>query len=259
MHLQWQKRLFAILSACASVTGLAGAQAVSLQDQLNAQYKLAKIAGGGAVVVEAGTILAVQKAGIKAMPFMAIPKCPSKFEDNTLRMATGFICTGAAALHNYFQPGNKVYPMKIEVNFDKAKITFRVVSCDQCNGIDPPTGQKGEVEFEFPKGYLERASAGDVEDTIGKVFTITTNDDQQAQGGATDQQPSNPQQSASQQQPAEQPQQPEPQTVQLGMTTDQVQAALGKPEKIFNVGTKQIYTYKDVKITFLNGKVSDVQ
>ena len=42
------------------------------------------------------------------------------------------------------------------------------------------------------------------------------------------------------------------------MTTDQVQGALGKPEKIFNVGSKQIYTYKDVKITFLNGKVSDV-
>jgi hypothetical protein len=43
------------------------------------------------------------------------------------------------------------------------------------------------------------------------------------------------------------------------MTTDQVQAALGKPEKIFNLGTKQIYTYKDIKITFLDGKVSDVQ
>lgn len=42
------------------------------------------------------------------------------------------------------------------------------------------------------------------------------------------------------------------------MTTDQVQAALGKPEKIFNVGTKQVYTYKEVKFTFLNGKVSDV-
>lgn len=43
------------------------------------------------------------------------------------------------------------------------------------------------------------------------------------------------------------------------MTTDQVQAALGKPDKIFNLGVKQIYVYKDVKITFMNGKVSDVQ
>ena len=58
---------------------------------------------------------------------------------------------------------------------------------------------------------------------------------------------------------AQQSQQAEPQTVQAGMSTDQVQAILGKPDKIFNVGSKQIYVYKDVKVTFLDGKVSDVQ
>jgi hypothetical protein len=78
--------------------------------------------------------------------------------------------------------------------------------------INPPTGQKGEVEFEFPKGYLQKASAGEVEDTIGQVFSVATNDDQQAQGGAAaDQQPP-----AEQQQPAQTAQQPEPQTIQLG-------------------------------------------
>jgi hypothetical protein len=246
-------RLIPIVIACPVLTCLLLAQApVTLQEQLNAQYKLAKIAGGGAVVVEAGTLLAVQKAGVQSMPFNAIPKCPAKFENNNLHMATGFFCAGSMALHNYFQQGSKVYPVKIEVNPDKGKVTFHVVSCDECNGINPPTGQKGEVEFEFPKGYLQKASAGEVEDTIGQVFSIATNDDQQAQGGAAaDQQPP-----AEQQQPA---QQPEPQTIQLGMTTDQVQAAFGKPEKIFNLGTKQIYTYKDIKITFLDGKVSDVQ
>ena len=43
------------------------------------------------------------------------------------------------------------------------------------------------------------------------------------------------------------------------MTMDQVQGAVGKPDKIVNLGTKQIYVYKDLKVTFLNGKVSDVQ
>jgi hypothetical protein len=255
MRLLGQIRLVVVLSACASITGLAGAQSVSLQEQLSAQYKVAKIAGGGAVVVEAGTVLAIQKPGIKAMPFNAIPKCPAKFADNTLQMAKGFFCTSGMALHNYFQKGDRVYPLKIEVNLDKEKITFRVVSCDQCNGIDPPTGQKGDVEFEFPNGYLQKASAGDVEDTIGQVFTIATssNADQQSQGGgAADQQ--QPQQAA----PPAQSQQ-EPATVQLGMTTDQVEAVLGKPDKMFNVGAKQIHVYKDVRVTFLNGKVSDVQ
>jgi hypothetical protein len=43
------------------------------------------------------------------------------------------------------------------------------------------------------------------------------------------------------------------------MTTDQVEAAMGKPEKIVNLGPKKIYVYKDLKVTFLNGKVFDVQ
>jgi hypothetical protein len=155
------------------------------------------------------------------------------------------------------QKGNKVYPLKTEVNLDKAKISFQVVSCDSCNGVEPATGMKGEVVFQFAKGYLEKANAGEIEDMIGQVFAIS-NDDQQAQGGDPGQQGN---QQASQQAPAPpQPeQQAEPQTIQLGMSTDQVQGALGKPEKIFNLGAKQIYVYKDVKVTFLNGKVSDVQ
>ena len=36
-------------------------------------------------------------------------------------------------------------------------------------------------------------------------------------------------------------------------------AALGQPEKIVDLGAKKIYVYKDLKITFLKGKVSDVE
>ncbi len=43
------------------------------------------------------------------------------------------------------------------------------------------------------------------------------------------------------------------------MTPDQVQGALGKPDKIVNLGAKQLYIYKDMKVTFVNGKVTDVQ
>jgi hypothetical protein len=96
------------------LTCLLSAQApVTLQEQLNAQYKLAKIAGSGAVVVEAGTVLAVQKAGVQSMPFNAIPKCPAKFENNNLHMATGFFCAASMALHNYFQQGSNYKDLKI--------------------------------------------------------------------------------------------------------------------------------------------------
>ena len=40
---------------------------------------------------------------------------------------------------------------------------------------------------------------------------------------------------------------------------DQVEAAMGKPEKKVTLGSKVIYYYKDMKVIFLSGKVSDVQ
>ena len=76
----------------------------------------------------------------------------------------------------YYQKGDKVYPVKIDVNVDKAKISFMVVACDSCNGVNPPTSMKGEVVFQFAKGYLEKASAGEIEDAIGQVFAISNDD-----------------------------------------------------------------------------------
>ncbi|HEY1159429.1 MAG TPA: hypothetical protein VGE83_02300 [Terracidiphilus sp.] len=48
-------------------------------------------------------------------------------------------------------------------------------------------------------------------------------------------------------------------TVELGQTTDQVQAALGAPTRVANLGPKVIYYYSGMKVTFKDGKVSDVQ
>jgi hypothetical protein len=50
-----------------------------------------------------------------------------------------------------------------------------------------------------------------------------------------------------------------PASVELGQSTDQVQAALGTPTRIANLGPKVIYYYSGMKVTFKDGKVSDVQ
>ncbi|MGB0063731.1 MAG: hypothetical protein WBP85_04730 [Terracidiphilus sp.] len=50
-----------------------------------------------------------------------------------------------------------------------------------------------------------------------------------------------------------------PATVALGQTPDQVQGALGAPARVANLGSKVIYYYNGMKVTFMNGKVSDVQ
>jgi hypothetical protein len=48
-------------------------------------------------------------------------------------------------------------------------------------------------------------------------------------------------------------------TVSLGQTTDQVISILGPPKQMFDLGAKKLYVYKDMKIIFMDGRVSDVQ
>jgi hypothetical protein len=50
-----------------------------------------------------------------------------------------------------------------------------------------------------------------------------------------------------------------PVNIEIGQTIDQVTAALGSPKNIVSLGAKKIYVYKDMKITFKDGKVADVQ
>jgi hypothetical protein len=59
---------------------------------------------------------------------------------------------------------------------------------------------------------------------------------------------------------AEPPAAPSPTpTLELGQTKEQVIAALGQPQRAAKVGNKEIYIYKDMKITFVDGKVTDVE
>jgi hypothetical protein len=288
-----------VISTCIAVLILAvispvllvaqAAPVVSLEEQLKAQYQMVKMGGdsNGPAVLEAGTILAIQKGGILGVPYGNMNLLPAKYQDGTLHppvTATSNTATavgqkvcgllgkcsgvkdqvGKQTTTRLFQVGEKVYPSKIEVNPGKDLVALSVISCDSCNKVDPPTYYKSEVIFQFAKGYLAKASVPQVEDTIAQVFSMDSGDDSQDQGGQQGAQQGaqqNGQQASGgggrgQQAPQ---QQPEPQTIQLGQTIDQVQTALGKPEKVVNLGPKMIYVYKDLKVTFVNSKVSDVQ
>jgi hypothetical protein len=50
-----------------------------------------------------------------------------------------------------------------------------------------------------------------------------------------------------------------PPTISVGQTKDQVTAAFGQPVKAAKIGTKEILYYKDMKVTFMNGKVTNVE
>ncbi|MGC2059419.1 MAG: hypothetical protein WA653_14245 [Candidatus Sulfotelmatobacter sp.] len=263
-----------LVAAAIFPCAIASAQApVSLQEQLTAQYKLVKMGSdtSGYSVVEKGTLLAIQKGGILAVPYGDQNVLSNKYENGSIHAPGGLSLMGRKSIMgkfgkeqttHLFAVGDKVYPMKIDVNVAKDAVILEIVACDTCNKTDPPTYNKANVIFQFPKGSLANGSAGGVEDMIGQVLTISNDDAQQDQGGGqqgADQ--GGGQQAAGGQDQGQQAQQPaaEPQSIEKGMTPDQVEAAMGQPDKKVNLGSKQIYVYKDLKVTFLNGKVSDVQ
>ena len=50
-----------------------------------------------------------------------------------------------------------------------------------------------------------------------------------------------------------------PPTIAIGQTMNQVTAGFGQPQKVANLAGKVIFYYKDMKVTFTNGKVSNVE
>jgi hypothetical protein len=50
-----------------------------------------------------------------------------------------------------------------------------------------------------------------------------------------------------------------PVRISVGQTIDEVTAALGQPKSVVDLGAKKIYVYRDMKVTFKGGKVSDGQ
>ena len=265
-------------------SSIASAQAPSLQEQLAAQYKLVKLGSdtSGTVVVEEGTLLAIQKGGILAVPNSDKTILTTKYENGQVHGPNAGLVEGRKRLLGHFSQtqsqgqtthlftkGEKVYPTKVDVNLGKDQVIMGIIACDKCNNTDPTTYNKAQVVFQFPSGSLAKAGAGEVEDTIGQLLAISEdsgdqggdqqgNNNQQGGNGSGDQ--GGGQQGGGQQGGGGgQQQQQEPQTIQMGMTIDQVMNALGKPEKIVNLGPKQLYVYHDMKVTFINGRVADVQ
>src|ERR1700716_40600 len=278
-----QKIKIPVLVAALMVVGVAPCLVVAqdlpevpLADRLKAQYTLVKVGwnSGGPAILAEGTVLVIKKDGILSVPYGDQPVA-SKYQDGTVRSPSASTMGARGSMGKVgklqntrvFQVGERVYPSRIAVNLPKDRVTISVVACDACNNVSPTTFYKADVVFQFPKGTLATTSLSQVEDTVAELLNIDDSPSDQggAQGGngtghangdtnAND--AGNQGGGGGQMQQAPEP---EPQQIEKGQPPDQVKATLGQPDKIVNFGSKQIFIYKDLKVTFLNGKVSDVQ
>ena len=111
----------------------------------------------------------------------------------------------------------------------------------------------------YPHGATP--SADQVLNMVGEVLKVQQDDSAAADNKGDQQQAAAGQDQGQQQQAAQQDAQPAqpPPTIQLGQTEDEVVGMIGQPEKKIALGSKEIFVYKDIKVTFIGGKVADVQ
>jgi hypothetical protein len=254
--------LLACLWAAPQNQDLKAAKANLLQ-QLQSRFVLTKFSGFE--LKQAGTVLLVQKDGIGAVPGSGVALLSASFgsnyKDGKIRrdLLSSMVANKTAGLRN-LAVGEGVYLLRVQVTDN---VILDVQACGACNPSSPePNPVRATVTFPFKKGNLENTPIEQIMATIGEVFTFAnpgpaTQAPPQAPGPPTEAAPPLPPAAPATVPPVEPA--AEPARIELGQTLEQVRAILGQPDKVVDLGAKKIYVYKDLKITFLDGAVSDVQ
>jgi len=282
------KIVTAILAASVFFTCL-GASAddspASIQQKLTAQYALTKPTADKTDIVTAGAVLVLEKDNL--LMFTVTTTIPPVNTYKNGKISHGVfdaakkckfcayvpgVSTVAAQVPNVdqrtFVTGEKFWVTGIETHDDG--IVFDLLS-------DPYSDVRyySQLKFPFPKSGL---SADAFLNTVAEVIKVQPDDsgDKDAKGGGSSapaggqqQQQTTPgggqQESQAVTAPIAPPPPPPdaapvaPKTIEKGQTRDVVVAILGQPTKVIKLGTKEIDVYPDMKVTFVNNKVSDVQ
>ena len=245
-----------------------------LQQKLTSEFALTKTSADKSNIVTAGSVLILHKDGL-LMYSITTPISPLNgykkgkisqgFGSSFMRDLGNVMVTSAnnstEIPQRKFQSGEKFWVTGCSIHDDG--IVFQFYS-DPYGGIR----YSGQLKFPFAKGHVP--SVDEALKTIGEVLTVDSSDN----AAASSQPPvPTPSQAATQQAavpgssflpipppppPVDTPP-PAPRTISLGQTKDQVVASFGPPQKVVKLQTKEIDYYPDMKVTLVNGRVTDVQ
>jgi hypothetical protein len=264
---------FCLLTLAASMPPFAVGQD-TLATALKHKYRLTEINSQG-VVANPGTVLTIEADGINAEPYPTMITFENPVVDGQVKQRSKGLGFLKSTNLQILQPGQKVYITKINEDTqgkeDALKVTILTsdaILATFTNGAYGGQYQTAKrysttLAFKEPKGTLEQMSVEDASKLIEAVLSVNSADQGRARDTGVVARSCEPHCAVSATTGAvvggANAPQPETQTVALGQTPDQVTAIMGAPKRIVDLGSKKIYTYPDMKIIFLNGKVSDVQ
>jgi hypothetical protein len=246
-----------------------------LIDQLQKQYPLTKLTADKTGVVTAGAVLELKKDGLVMAPSTSADVAGNSYKAGRitqgaagkLNKATrvikdwGILGTGSATAvptiaTRTFVTGEKLNVTNIE--YRNGAVVFELYSADAYANTYYKTS------LTFPAGKGAAPTAVEVLAATSEVFSVTPPDDSNAapapasDAAAPTAVSSNPQQPGKYADIAPPPPPPPTPELRLGLTVDEVVSQLGQPASTATAGDKQIYLFKDWKVTFVKGKVADI-
>ena len=232
----------------------------AIQKKLSSQFVLTTMTADKSDVAKAGSVLVLHKDGLMFCGTNAVAPPTSTYKNGAVSYGTGAQMSWGMTLGLANQQVNTIAQRKF-VNGEKFWVTAYEVHPDGVILLfysDPfgDTRYYWKLKFPFQKGKFP--AADDMMKTIAEVITVDT----PQEGAASDAAASAPAGAAEPDAapaPAENVSQAAPKTIALGQTKDEVVGLFGQPQKIANLGSKEIYYYPDMKVTFVNGKVSNVE
>jgi len=244
-----RRSAFRVLSISIYVSLLAsGARANDHEDQLiqklGETFKLTKLNFTRTDVKTTGSVVVLQVDGIAGSPAQTIGDEIFVPPMNRVLSEGNFKQTDTGKISKTFKKGDRFYVDKIRFNTGGkySMLVFELISVDSfpfssVGGTPIQSRYQAEIAWNFGRDAVQAIAVDDILDekkgvklNLDPVFKLES----EANAVHT-------------------------QSVELGQTLEQVEATLGKPGKIINLGPKTIYVYSDIKVVFVDGKVADVQ
>ncbi len=270
-----------LMAACSALMG--EDQKSAIKEALVSRYALTTPTADKTDIVTAGSVLVLKKSNLMMVSTATKNLYQNSYKggkitQNALGKVHGTLSrwpgnTTTTASDRTFVAGEKVWVTNIEVKDNG--VVFALFT-DAYNDV------RYEAALFFPFGKGATPSMAQVDNTVAEVFAVQGGDDTNAKGaqpapaeeqkpapsaaggqtlaaaGAAPAKEAPPAPIAPPPPPSDAPVAPT-KTVSLGQSPDQVVGILGQPEKIIKLNAKQVYVYKDMKLTFVGSKLTDVQ
>jgi len=221
------------------VVGLSGVTRAAdwkddLQKALSGTYKITKASMDRLRITEPGTVFVLKSEGVRAdlATDMTLYANKVNVESGEVAQAGGLAVglLGGKETSRALAAGEEMYLYEIDVSDKEVRYKLLTAKSYQVNvkGSTKEMRYKALLVFQFGQEVLQALGATEVAKMTSTVFA-----------------------------PREQVNAPK--TVSLGQTRVEVEAILGKPDTILDLGQKVTYVYKNLRVIFIDGKVSDVQ